>query len=437
MGKKRIARFALLLLAAALLFCGGRALVRRQAQARQIREAEALTEAGDYETAAGRWRLLGEEEKAREAEQAARERDFQNAKACVGQGDYESARRLLLPLRDEPGAEALLRDCDFLEAQALLAAGELPEARRAFLALGDAPGAAEALAETERRLYDRGWELARAFRLEDAIAAWECLGEEKDCAALVERARRELAASRAPESERLLTEARRFRNALWYDTYDLGPAYLVVSESLDENARFLFYYPGGYDGEIYIDYFYYYLMNPVPNCLALVLKQNGYYAIREKNAEALELMLRAAAECGVFFDRPAVAGSSLGVYPAIDQILYGAEHGLKSDCLISLDAGAEWQQPDVVPGPEDFRVLAEMGCPLYLFSGAWVGVETPAIRHMLEAGCTVARFACENDEHDQITLDAMGNGVLHWLLGPRSSPCPVPGYTFERLKLEE
>ena len=40
---------------------------------------------------------------------------------------------------------------------------------------------------------------------------------------------------------------------------------------------------------------------------------------------------------------------------------------------------------------------------------------------------------CLHDEHEQISYDALGMGIIDWALTDRSKPCPGEIYSFRRL----
>ena len=55
------------------------------------------------------------------------------------------------------------------------------------------------------------------------------------------------------------------------------------------------------------------------------------------------------------------------------------------------------------------------------------------VKLMVENGMDITMVGCYFDEHERMTYDAMGMGVLHWALGDRTKPCELDIYTFTRL----
>ena len=234
----------------------------------------------------------------------------------------------------------------------------------------------------------------------------------------------------------LLSEDMLFPNGYMKNVYEADCAYIAVSDEISEDCRFFIYYPGGKDVEINIDFIYHYFMNPAPDTIAVFLRSNGLYDARTKLFTAVELLEQAAAERGVFVREMMLVGSSLGAYPAMQGAAIAQdETGIKISCLLSLDAGDDWNSPYVLSAGQCSR-LAELATPFYLLESPWVGTDRPAIYRMVARGMDVILVGCENDQHERITYDAMGMGLIHWALGDRLEPCPLDIYTFNKLYIE-
>ena len=374
---------------AVLIFAGrsaGQFLHNRQ-------EGDRLFAAGAYPEAKAFYLQTKKKKMAALCDDYALEQQYLNGRRSLQSGDYEKARELLLEIREYKDAENLLLACDYTEAGALRAKGELEKAKEIYLDLGDYPGVVERIRELNEELGDK-------------------------------------------KSTRLTDPANYFFNESVKTAYQVGEeAYLYVPEKCGKDTGFLLYYPGGYNQELNIDFFYYFLMNPPPNTIALFLRRNGVnHSVEEKNREGIELLLRAGAECGVFFKAPTVVGSSLGAYPALYSGLYTwKDFGLKVPAIMTLDAGNNWQQPDQMMTIPELKELGKVHPDIYLFDNPGLGLDREGIRQMVETGNRVSMVDCYFDEHDKMTYDAMGMGVLHWMVGDRTTPCSMEIYEFRRL----
>ena len=81
----------------------------------------------------------------------------------------------------------------------------------------------------------------------------------------------------------------------------------------------------------------------------------------------------------------------------------------------------------------ELRELGEVHPDIYLFDNPGLGLDREGIRQMVETGNRVSMVDCYFDEHDKMTYDAMGMGVLHWMVGDRMTPCDMEIYIFRRL----
>ena len=425
-----------LLLALVLGAALGTAILDRR---RELSRAEALAESGDALAAMSLYAQLGDEENAARCRAEYLERQYRLGQSCLHAGDYLRAKDALLALGDYRDAKELIRSCDYLYAGQLAAEGEAEAAKALYESLADYPGAQERLRELTPLLYERANALADAFLLDDACRLFAGLDGYRDSAMLLRRAEAERRHAAGETGERICDPAKLFRNTEYYAVYEHALGYVLVPKETDRDARFFLYYPGGRNDELNIDFFLYYTMNPAPNTIALFLRTNGIpNEIAKRNAQAVEMLEQTAAECGVFLREMVVGGSSLGAYPALYSVIhtyYG--HGIRVPAAFCLDAAYNWEEADLLPGRSQFVSLAKTGVALYLFDNPWVGMEHAAIRRMVDAGNNVTMVDCTYDEHERMTLDAMGMGVVESMLGDRTGPLHPEIYSFRRLSPEE
>ncbi len=399
------------------------------------REAERLFAAGEYLEARAIFEQTGNERMAALCDDYALEQQYLNGRRSLQVGDYTRARAFLTEIADYKDTENLLLACDYVEAGDLAERGELERAKEIYLDLGDYPGVVDRIRELNEELYIYAQELAAGFEIEHAVRIWTDLGDWRDCA--VQRKLGEMVLDWLDEGKsiRLTDPSRLFTSSSVRTAFECETAYIYVPEKTNSETSFLLYYPGGYNEELYIDFFHYFLMNPPPNTIAVFLKRNGVnHDVEAKNREGIELLLRAGAECGVFIKAPTVVGSSLGAYPALYSALYTwKDFGLKTPCVMTLDAGNNWEQPDQMMSRAELRELGKIHPDIYLFDNPGLGMDREGIRDMVDAGNRVTMVDCYYDEHTRMTLDAMGMGVLHWIVGDRSEPCTMEIYNFRRL----
>lgn len=420
------------LAALALLVTAGQA-VRQRVYERQ--EGKRLFAVGEYSQAKAFFERTGNEKMAALCDDYALEQQYLNGRRSLQSGDYEKARALLTEIADYKDAENLLLACDYVEAGALAERGELERAKEIYLDLGDYPGVVDRIRELNEKLYDYAQELAGDFEIEHAVRIWTDLGDWRDCAVKKKLGDMVLSWLDEKQSIRLTDPSRKFVSSSVDTAYECDTAYFYIPEETDPETRFLLYYPGGYNDELYIDFFHYFLMNPPPNTIAVFLRRNGVnHDVEAKNREGIELLLRVGAECGVFLKPPTVVGSSLGAYPALYSALYTwRDFGMKVPCVMTLDAGNNWEQPDQMMSMAELRELGEIHPDIYLFDNPGLGLDREGIRDMVNAGNRVSMVDCTYDEHTRMTLDAMGMGVLHWMVGDRTEPCTMDIYHFRRL----
>ncbi len=295
------------------------------------------------------------------------------------------------------------------------------------------PMAAVTAAPEPKLLYDQAMSLALGGKYKDAAKLFSTILDYQDSGRLYSRCMRMAGWLEDEYRTALISEESRYANDYMYHVYETELAYIAAPDDVSADCRFFIYYPGGKDVELYVEFIYHYFMNPAPDTIAVFLRSNGLYDARTKTFEAIEQLEQAAAERGVFAREVMIIGSSLGAYPAMQAASFiEDETGIKVSCLLSLDAGDDWNSPYVLSRGQCSR-LAALGTPFYLFESPWVGTDRKAIYRMVSSGMDVILVGCENDQHERITYDAMGLGVIHWALGDRTEPCPLDIYTFNKL----
>ena len=420
---------------AALVLLGAVAQICRICRSELRREqAEALMEAGAYAHAREIFDGIRDTEGVARCDALQAEEDYQEGLRLLQAGNYDGARQLLASLGSYKDTAVLLAACGWQEALALEDTDALMEAHRGFQPLGRHSACQDATNQVGERLFTLAEELAADFELEEACAIWEELGNYASSALLLQRGRRAIDWAAAPEEERLLVPANRYLSKTLENVYVCEQAYLVVPEECSSETRFFLYFPGGRDEEMSVDYLLYYMMNPSPNTLAVFMRKNGLDHMREKTRQAIDLLDQAAAECGVFAREIVVAGSSLGAYPAMHSVVFSCEeYGIRTDCVLSLDAGSDWMEEELLLDEAECRKAARIGTEFYLFESPWVGMNRDGIRLMVNTGNRVTMVGCTFDDHVRISLDAMGMGVVDWAVGDRAQPCNPEIYSFTRL----
>ena len=404
-----------------------------QGQARYD-EAGRLFEAGAYDEARELYLRLGDQSCADLCTERLNHDRYQEAKQLLESGDYGAAEAILAELDPFEDSAELLKECAFLRAGELAEGGQPEKAREVYITLGNYPGVKEALAELIPALYDRALELAQEGDLKQATTLWWVCNDYKDSAKLLKRADKALMQQADKKRVKLNDLSRRFGNPFYLETYMTSEAYIVFPENPNADTRFFLYFPGGRDDELYTEFLYYYLANPAPNTLAVFLRQNDLPDMEGCCRKGLRILDEAAADCGVFPATVLAAGSSLGAYPALQSPrIAKRDYCINIECVLSLDAGNEWSEEALVPTTAQCKELAELQTRLYLFQPTWVDTSYEPIARMVNAGCWVMLAGCLHDEHEQISYDALGMGIIDWALTDRSKPCPGDIYSFRRL----
>ena len=403
---------------------------------RQVRfdEAERLFEAGAYVEARELYLQLGDRSCADLCTDRLNDARYREAEQLLEAGDYSAAEVILSELDPYKDSTELLKDCAFLRAGDLAASGQPEKAREVYITLGNYPGVKEAQAELIPALYDRALALAQEGDLRQATTLWWVCNDYKDSAKLLKRADKALMQQADKKRVKLNDLSNRFGNPFYLETYQTDEAYIVFPEEPDADTRFFLYFPGGRDTELYTEFLYYYLANPAPNTLAVFLRRNDLPDMEGCCRKGLRILDEAAADCGVFPAKVLAAGSSLGAYPALQSPrIAKREFCIDIECVLSLDAGKGWSEEALVPTTAQCKELAELQTQLYLFQRIWVDTSYEPIARMVNAGCWVMLAGCLHDEHEQISYDALGMGIIDWALTDRSKPCPGEIYSFRRL----
>ncbi len=393
-----------------------------------------LLAAGDYSGAMTQFEKAGDGDNAELCRSLIREQSYTDARRAQQAGDYETARQMFTELGDYKDARNLELACRSLEARQLMEDGELLNALELFESLDGYPGADAGLDSVSEKLYQKALDCACRADYEQACGIWQRLENYSDSRVLEWRCERVLDWSRDSSAERLLSEENRFPNALVKEVYTCDAGYVVLPEQCNEDTRFFIYFPGGRDAQISIDFLYYYIMNPAPNTIALFLYTNGLEYMEEKTKLAVDTLDCVAAERGVFAHDVMLVGSSLGAYPAMHAAIYCKEDfGITAPCVLSLDAGSDWQEYRYTLNREECLKTAQLGTQFYLFESPFVGMNRDPIKEMVLTGNDVTIVGCVYDQHERISFDALGMGVIDWALGDRSEPYVSDIYSFNRL----
>lgn len=420
---------------AALIFIGAAVQICRICIDNGLqRRARALFQSGEYGQAAQIYERLGDAAAASDCFALEYEETYQQAIALLQQGDAAGAADLFSSVSQYRDAADYLTACSWQEALASRDTEKLLTAHSVFVKLGNHSYCTQALEQIDPQLFRQAEELAEALDISGALAIWERLGTYEGSDILARRCSQMEAWASSPEEQRLLIEENRYMPDKLDNVYICEEAYIVVPEVLDGSTGFFIYFPGGRDEEMSVDYLLYYMMNPSPNTLAVFMRRNGLEDMEGETARAVEILDKAAAECGLYPRDVVTAGSSLGAYPAMHFAFYAwKNHALRTDCVLSLDAGSDWMESWLLLSESQCLVTAELGTDFYLFESPWVGMNREGICRMVNTGNKVTMVGCYFDDHVRISLDAMGMGVVDWAVNDRSQPCNPDIYTFVTL----
>ena len=422
-------------IAAALIFIGAAVQICRICIDNSLRSrAQALSDSGEHGQAAIIYQRLGDDAAAADCFALDSQEKYSQAISLLQQGDTVGAAELFSSVSQYRDAADYLTACSWQEALAAQDTEKLLTAHSVFIKLGNHSYCTQALEQIDALLFRQAEELAEALDLSGALAIWEKLGTYEGSDILTRRCRQMEVWASASEEQRLLSQENRYMPDKLDNVYICEEAYIVVPEVLDGSTGFFIYFPGGRDEEMSIDYLLYYMMNPSPNTLAVFMRRNGLEDMEGKTSQAVDILDRAAAECGLFPADIVTAGSSLGAYPAMHFAFYAWEnHVLRTDCVLSLDAGSDWMESWLLLTESQCRVTAELGTDFYLFESPWVGMNREGICRMVNTGNKVTMVGCYFDDHVRISLDAMGMGVVNWAVNDRSQPCNPDIYSFVTL----
>lgn len=393
--------------------------------------AARLMDSGDYMQAKSWYEKIHDVKKIRQCDDAYAEQRYQKAAGDMERGEYDDAKALLKELGDYRNSAELADKCDYLKAIALSNDGKYSEAVAVFETLGDYSDSTAWLEAARERLYQQATRLTYELELESARPLWAQLGDYRDSEELLRRCDRLLTLKADETRQKLLVPENLYSVEDDIVRYNCELGYVAVPKECNDDTRFFIYFPGGREIEISLDVFAYYSMAPAPNTIGVFLHNNGLSDMESKTAAALDMLEQVAMECGVFVHDLMVCGSSLGVYPTINSVVYCYEdHGISVDCALLLDAGNDWLELDLLPSLEGWAMAAEAGTDFYIFEGPGVGMNRLAIRTMVNSGNSATVVICYDDDHEQITLDAMGMGIMDWALGERTKDFDSIYYRF-------
>ena len=420
---------------AALIFLGAAVQICRICIDSSLRsKARTLSESGEHGQAARIYERLGDAAAAADSLALESEETYQQATGLLQHGDPAGAAELFSSISQYRDSSDFLIACAWQDAITQQDTEKLLTAHSVFLKLGSHSYCTQALEQIDSLLFRQAEDKAQALDLSGALTIWEKLGSYKGSNILAQRCNQIIDWASTPEEQRLLRDENRYLPDKLENVYICDAAYIVVPEVLDSSTGFFLYFPGGRDEEMSVDYLLYYMMNPSPNTLAVFMRRNGLEDMEAKTGQAVEILDRAAAECGLYPHDIVTAGSSLGAYPAMHSAYYAWEnHALRTDCVLSLDAGSDWMESWLLLSESQCYVTAELGTDFYLFESPWVGMNREGICRMVNTGNNVTMVGCYFDDHVRISLDAMGMGVVDWAVNDRSQPCNPDIYTFVTL----
>jgi hypothetical protein len=392
-------------------------------------------EDGNYDQAKLIYMILDDDKNAALCDSLIIERSYQQGVQLLIDGSYDQARACLAALGDYKDAQTLAENCLWQEAISFGNVDRLTELYNFYSTLGSAE---DVVVQISDALFEKAQEAAGDFDLELACQIWSFLKDYRGSDTLLWRGKRAVAWAEAEEDKQLINSRYLYTRGLDYNVYLYDQAYVVVPNKTDENTRYFVYYPGGREEELSIDYLLYYLVNPSPNTIAVFMLQNGLSDMESKTCQAVDLLEQIAAESGSFVQNIVTVGSSLGAYPAMHAAVYAYnDYQIMVDCVLSLDAGSDWEETGLLLSDDECAKTAELGTEFYLFESIGVGMNRDGIRLMVNAGNFVTMVGCVYDGHVEISLDAMGMGVMEWAVTDRSENPNPDWYQFVVLEPDE
>lgn len=419
------------LLALALILFGGlkawQIRNERQFQA-AVENAKTLYMAGEYVKAREAFIALGLEDEARACDaqllRLKHEEDYRAAEAQLQSGDFLGAKEAFLALGDYGDASLRARECDFRRAEDYAKQERYTEAISLLETLPGYPGAAERIIEYRDALYDRALEATYACHLDEAVQRWNELGDYRDSESLKRRCLSRIVAMAEGTDEPV-----RYSE---YAGYDLGKGVLYyhrlgliyVPKDAGPETTCMIFYPGGYDEALANNYLSEYVYAPdPPNAIMLLCYANGYGHVADKVEDSWRALEQAALENNVFLHDLVLCGASMGAYTACQgaAILYDS-CGVKTDKVLTFDAGMHWEVESHVMTPEQCDSTAKAGTRFYLFEFGGVGMNKRAIALMVAHGNDVTVVECAGGGHYGIITDAIEYGMIDWALGRGERP---------------
>jgi hypothetical protein len=394
-----------------------------------------LMEDGCYDQAKLIYMILDDDENAALCDSLILERSYQQGVQLMDDGQYDEAQECLASVGDYKDAQTLSANCGWQDAISLGDVDRLMELYSFYSSLG---GAEDVVTQISAALYEESLSAAGDFDLELACQIWSFLGDYENSETLLWRGERAAKWAEADSEEQIINSRYLYTSGTDYKVYQYNEAFAVIPDQLDSNARYFIYYPGGREEELAIDYLLYYLVDPSPNTIAVFMRQNGLSSMKAKTHQAIDLLEQLAAESGSFVQNLVTVGSSLGAYPAMHAAIYAYDdYSIMVDCALSLDAGSDWEETGLLLSDEECEQAAQLGTEFYLFESIGVGMNREGIRRMVNAGDFVTMVGCVYDGHVEISLDAMGMGVMEWAVTDRSENCNPDWYKFVVLEPDE
>lgn len=309
----------------------------------------------------------------------------------------------------------------YREAETAAEAGLLAEALAVWEELHGYADSAARAEDCRARLYESAWELLLRRELCDAASLLRPLGDYRDSLRWLRYCERHQydgpVGGRDYESFGVFYRPKHGQGTLY--TGSLGLFY--IPDETGPETQTLLYFPGGSDLGLHrlnTDAAAEYVERYAPDAVCLFAWESGFHIIEEHNLSCwyyLESLLRA---CALIPHEIVLVGTSNGFYAAERMALQlWDEEGLPVRALLSLDAGEDWGETELLLDSEELSRLAQAGTRLELFEQRKFKSEREVIQNLLRAGLAVDLIECDNGDHETITVYAFRLGVLSWALG--------------------
>ena len=417
--KRRSIR-VILTAAAVIALCAG--IVFLAGEIRSVRrstEASRFLSQGEYEKARDIFSSLGDDAMVKRCNELIEHRTYLDAKRLMQSGDYEAAKELFISVSGHLDAAALITECDYLSACKLENEGEDLSALKAFEALESYSDSAERISGLKDRLYLQAHDLANNGDFTRAYGIFDALGEYLDSKTMSERAHARLTMAQ-DSGKNIIDPANLFSSFPTGKLYIADVGYVFIPEMRGDSTEFLIFFPGGRDIEEPRDYIYNCIETSSDNTVILFLYKNGLSDMQNMAEDALNTLKKAAGECSLTLKAPLLCGTSMGAYPAMHAAAYYLENfGLSVPKVLCFDAGADWEDPELILSAYECAGLAKTETEFWLFEQYGVGMNRDGINLMAASGCKVTMMVCANQDHNSILYDAINCGMINWAFGRR------------------